>query len=122
VRVHFGPFTLDPATRQLTREGHPRHLSPKAFALLEALVRARPRVLTKADLHALLWPAAFVADANLSNLVAEVRRALDDDAAAPRYLRTAHRVGYAFIGGVDAGADAEHEPCRCWLEWGHFLP
>ena len=125
MRVCFGPFVLDSATRQLTRDGVVRHLSPKAFLLLESLVQARPGVLRKSDLQALLWPDAFVADANLSNLIAEVRQALDDTAAAPTYVRTAYRVGYAFIGGPTDQADARerHAPCVCWLEWGrHRFP
>ncbi|MGE0360024.1 MAG: FHA domain-containing protein [Vicinamibacterales bacterium] len=123
MRVRFGTFVLDPAARQLAHEGGNRHLSPKAFTLLDALVRARPRVLGKAELHALLWPDAFVADANLSNLVAEVRHALDDVAGSPRYIRTAHRVGYAFVGKASADAETDRTPCLCWLEWGrHRFP
>lgn len=121
MRVRFGPFVLDLATRQLTHEGRARHLSPKAFMLLDALVGARPSVLSKADLHALLWPDTFVAEANLSNLVAEVRQALDDDASTPTFIRTAHRVGYAFIGEAtadDAVSSDRTAPCTCWLEWG----
>lgn len=125
MRVCFGPFVLDSATRQLTRDGGVRHLSPKAFLLLDALVQARPGVLRKTDLHALLWPDAFVADANLSNLIAEVRQALDDTAAAPTYVRTVHRIGYAFIGRPTDEADERerHAPCGYWLEWGrHRFP
>ena len=119
--VGFGPFVLDRSTRQLTREGHARHLSPKAFLLLDALVQARPAVLSKTDLHALLWPDTFVAEANLSNLIAEVRQALDDHASTPSFIRTAHRVGYAFIGEAAAGdapSPDRSAPCVCWLEWG----
>ena len=98
VRTRFGPFTLDLDTRQLIREGREIHLAPKAFELLSALVLDRPKALSKADLQERLWPGIFVAEANLSNLVAEIREALDDAARAPRFVRTAHGFGYAFCG------------------------
>src|SRR6185436_8567289 len=88
VRIRFGPFTLDPGSRQLTRAGREIHLEPKAFELLTALVEARPTALSKADLQERLWPATFVAEANLSNRVPEVRAALDDPARAPKFVRT----------------------------------
>ncbi len=87
---------IDDAARQLLREGAAVHVSPKAFDLLVTLVRERPRVLTKEDLHARLWPDTFVSDASLAMLVAEVRAALGESARQPRAVRTVHRRGYAF--------------------------
>lgn len=96
------------------------HLSPKAFELLVTLVSDRPKVLSKAVLQQRLWPETFVAEANLSNLVAEVREALEDKSRAPLYIRTAHGFGYAFCGdatnqseATDVGSDRP----TCWLEW-----
>jgi DNA-binding winged helix-turn-helix (wHTH) protein len=124
VRIRFGPFTLDFDTRQLTRRGREIHLAPKAFDLLAALVLGRPKVLSKAALQERLWPATFVAEANLSNLVAEVREALGDAARRPLYIRTAHGFGYAFCGeaATEARDRAPDDP-SCWLEWdGRRLP
>jgi DNA-binding winged helix-turn-helix (wHTH) protein len=98
VPIRFGAFTLDMGSRQLTRAGSVIHLEPKAFELLSALVGARPKALSKADLQERLWPGTFVAEANLSNLVAEIRAALDDPARAPKLVRTVHRFGYTFCG------------------------
>ena len=122
MRTHFGPFTLDPATRQLLEAGRAIHLSPKAFDVLQVLVEARPTVVAKADLHDRIWPGTFVVDANLSVLIGEIRRALSDSAQAPRYIRTVHKVGYAFCGeatAVPPGA-APHQAgtsSRYWLAW-----
>lgn len=121
MHIRFGPCLLDLDARQLLRDNHIRHLSPKAFALLAALVEARPRVMTKGELHERLWPDAFVVDANLSNLVAELRAALGDDAAAPRFVRTAHRIGYAFDAAAVVVPEpaARHSPSAVrWIEWG----
>jgi DNA-binding winged helix-turn-helix (wHTH) protein len=119
VRIHFAPFTLDLGTRQLTRDDRPLHLSPKAFQLLAALAQERPRVLSKADLQVRLWPDTFVAEANLSNLVAEIRSALSERGRSPKWVRTVHGIGYAFCGNAVTVAIARTETQRiCWLEWG----
>jgi DNA-binding winged helix-turn-helix (wHTH) protein len=121
VRVRLGPFTLDLDTRQLTRGSREIHLAPKAFELLAALVLDRPKVLSKAALQERLWPKTFVAEANLSNLVAEIRKALGDRPGAPGFVRTAHGFGYAFCGKATTLADAEdrgQDQPSYWLEWG----
>ena len=120
MRIGFEAFVLDTGTRQLTRGGEDVHVTPKAFDLLAALIGARPRVLFKAALFDLLWPNTFVADANLANLIAEVRRALQDDASRPQWIRTAHGAGYAFVGeamALDPIQPVFDAPI-CWLEWG----
>ena len=86
--IIFGPFAVDPGTRQLTRDGRVVHLTPKAFELLETLLLERPNVVSKDALQQRLWPDSFVAEANLSNLVAEIRQALDDAARTPTFIRT----------------------------------
>jgi DNA-binding winged helix-turn-helix (wHTH) protein len=122
VTLRFGPFILNSDSRQLTRQdGDEIHLSPKAFDLLVALAAERPNVLSKSVLQQRLWPNTFVAEANLSNLVAEIREALGDQARQPLFIRTAHRVGYAFCGQAAASTSAREEPAprpACWIEWG----
>ena len=76
-------------------DGTPRHLTPKAFDLLEILIEEAPRVVRKAELHTRLWADSFVSDAALTSLVKELRRVLRDLDEAP-LIRTAHGVGYAF--------------------------
>jgi DNA-binding winged helix-turn-helix (wHTH) protein len=98
MRLRFGDFVLDPGTRQLRRGEEERHLGPKAFELLELLLRHRPNVVTKEAIHDRLWPGTFVSASTLATVVGEIRSALDDDASSPRFLRTAHGVGYAFCG------------------------
>jgi len=121
VTVRFGEFTLDPGARRLIRQdGEEIHLSPKAFDLLQLLIESRPRVLDKAALHARIWPHTFVVDANLTVLVAELRRALADNAREPRFIRTVHALGYAFCGNAVAAGDAPVGAAggaRCWLMW-----
>jgi DNA-binding winged helix-turn-helix (wHTH) protein len=125
VTLRFGPFTLDPETRRLTQGSRDLHLTTKAFDLLLALASESPKVLSKAVLQQRLWPETFVAEANLSNLIAEIRDALGDGARAPEFVRTVHRIGYAFCGEVRTG-EIDQPPMDqlpidrapiCWLQW-----
>jgi DNA-binding winged helix-turn-helix (wHTH) protein len=93
---------MDEEARQLLRAGLAVRVSPKAFDLLAALIRERPRVLAKEDLHQELWPDTYVSDASLAMVVAELRAALGESARAPQYVRTVHRHGYAFQGEAHA--------------------
>jgi DNA-binding winged helix-turn-helix (wHTH) protein len=94
--VSFGEFVLDVDARELRRRGEPVLLSPKAYLLLEVLVRHSPKALSKSVLQEQLWPDTFVVEKNLVNLIAEIRDALGEDATQPRFVRTVHRFGYAF--------------------------
>ena len=96
MRLRFADCVFDSDTREILRDGKPVRVSPKAFALLAALIEKRPKAISKDELHGLLWPDTFVSDANLPNLVAELRESLGDDAQKPRIIRTVPRFGYAF--------------------------
>jgi DNA-binding winged helix-turn-helix (wHTH) protein len=105
MRVQFGPFVLDSDTRQLHREGREVHLTPKAWELLELLVRSRPRAVSKTAIKRALWPDAHVGAGSLTVLMAELRTGLGDDARHPTWIRTVLRYGYAFVGEAAEEAD-----------------
>jgi DNA-binding winged helix-turn-helix (wHTH) protein len=116
MRIAFGRFTFDSDTRELLEAGRRAHVSPKAFDLLRVLLERRPNVVSKTELLDRVWPGAFVGDANLSVVIAEIRQVLGDDSKDGRYIRTVHRVGYAFSGAVTEAAAAS-TGYRCWLVW-----
>jgi DNA-binding winged helix-turn-helix (wHTH) protein len=97
MQVRFGPFILDSESRELLRDGHRVPLSPKAFDLLSILIGSRPKAMSKGELQERLWPATFVVEKNLANLVSEIRDAIGDDPSDPRFVRTVPRFGYAFL-------------------------
>lgn len=98
MRVVFGDCELDSGRRVLLRHGRSAPLSPKAFQLLELLLDRRPEAIPKAELLEHLWAEAFVSDASLHNLIAEIRAVIGDNPQAARYIRTLPRYGYAFHG------------------------
>jgi len=94
VRVTFGDFLLDSAERQLLRGEEPVHLTGKAFQLLVLLIAERPKVVSKKEIYDTLWPDVFVQEANIKNLIAELRSALADDEETT--IKTERGAGYAF--------------------------
>jgi DNA-binding winged helix-turn-helix (wHTH) protein len=121
METRFGECLLDPSSRVLRRAGCTVGLSPKAYELLEFLVATRPRAVSKSELMERLWPSTVVVEANLSNLVAEVRAAIADDARRPRFIRTVHGFGYAFCGDAaaePAGAAPGRRDSLCWVVYG----
>lgn len=122
MRLVVSDWVFDSDTREVTRGRHAVSLSPKAFTLLELLIRRRPKAVSKAEIHEHLWPGTFVSPANLANLVVELRAGLGDDARKPRIVRTVPRFGYAFA--ADAAGEPDSAPARstapfiCRLVWG----
>ena len=102
----FDRFRLDPSSGQLHGESGPISLTPKALSLLEYLASRPGRLIMKTELLDALWPDTFVADGALKVCIREIRRALGDDAQAPRFIETAHRRGYRFIAGVTQSSPA----------------
>ena len=100
MRALFGECEVDTGQRLLLRHGSIKPLSPRAYQLLELLLDRRPEAVAKGELIEQLWPATFVSDASLHNLVAEVRAAIGDSPRTSRYIRTVPRYGYAFKGDV----------------------
>jgi DNA-binding winged helix-turn-helix (wHTH) protein len=98
MRLRFGGFVLDTATRELAADGAPVHLAPKTFDLLELLVERRPAAVPRAEIERRVWGGTHVSETSLASLVGELRKALDDQGKPPRFVRTVHGFGYAFCG------------------------
>jgi pimeloyl-ACP methyl ester carboxylesterase len=99
-RLAFEEFELDPVAGRLLGRSGPVALTPKSFSLLEYLAARSGRLISKQELLDAVWPGVYVADGALKVCVRELRRALADDAKAPRFVETAHRRGYRFIAAV----------------------
>jgi predicted ATPase/DNA-binding winged helix-turn-helix (wHTH) protein len=103
----FGPFVLDTEAGRLTRaSGKPVALPPKAYAVLCHLAARPGRLVTKGELLDAVWGHRHVTESVLKTVMSGLRQALDDDARAPRWIETAARRGYRFVGAVDAATPA----------------
>ncbi len=96
----FGDCRLDLARRELRRGGEVVEIEPKAFDLLAFLVQHPERVVSKDDLLQAVWDGRIVSELALTTRISAVRRALGDDGAAQRQIRTFNRSGVRFVGQV----------------------
>lgn len=103
----FGPFRIDPEQRILFRGQEPVPLPPKAFETLLILVDRSERVVLKDDLMKSLWPDTFVEEANLSQNIFVLRKALGETAQDARYIVTVPGRGYRFAQKVKQRAEGE---------------
>jgi DNA-binding winged helix-turn-helix (wHTH) protein/tetratricopeptide (TPR) repeat protein len=93
----FEGYALDLANERLLHEGEVVPLAPKAFAVLRRLVEDGGQVVTKKELLRAGWANTHVTDGVLKVRILEIRSALGDDPAAPRFIETVARRGYRFI-------------------------
>ncbi len=91
--IRFGGVTLDPATRQVTKDGTPVLLSAREFAVLEALMQRPGALLSRAQLEDRLYGWGEEIESNaVSVYVHQLRRKLGAD-----FIGTVRGVGY-FVG------------------------
>jgi eukaryotic-like serine/threonine-protein kinase len=96
VIYEFGPFRMDPDKQVLQRDGQLIAVTPKAFEMLLLLVRRGREVVSKEELLKEIWPDSFVEEANLSQQIFKLRKALGDTLEGERYIVTLPGRGYRF--------------------------
>ncbi len=96
---HFGRCELRPGTRELLVDGQLRPLEPLAFDMLTYLVRHRDRDVSKDELLDEVWLGRIVSVGAVARAAMTVRKAIGVAESGP-LVRTAHRVGYRFVGDV----------------------
>ena len=99
-RIVFEPFVLDLTNECLWRGTRSIKLRPKAFAVLRYLLRRPNQLVTKEEVLKAAWGETFVGEGVLKVTIRQLREALDDDQKSPRFIETAHRRGYRFIGQI----------------------
>lgn len=106
----FGPFVLDTLQHALLKEGKPVALTPKTYDTLLVLVQNHGRMLSKNELMNTLWPDSFVEEANLTQQVSMIRKALGESSSEPRYIQTVPARGYRFIADVQSWTNQKSNP------------
>jgi two-component system, OmpR family, KDP operon response regulator KdpE len=88
---------VDLARHRVTRQGEEIHLTPTEFDLLRVLARNRGRLMTHRALLREVWGHAYEEDTHTLRVhIANLRRKIEPDPAAPRYIRTDPGIGYRF--------------------------
>jgi two-component system KDP operon response regulator KdpE len=95
--VTAGALELDLMAHEVRLDGERVHLTPIEFNLLRTLMLNRRRLLTHRALLTEVWGAAYAGDTQTLRVhVANLRRKIERDPAAPRYITTDAGVGYRF--------------------------
>jgi predicted ATPase/DNA-binding winged helix-turn-helix (wHTH) protein len=110
VVLSFGPFSLIPNERLLTRDGVAVPLGGRTLDTLIALVSLPNEVVSKRDLMARVWPDVTVEEGSLRFHVAELRKALGDGKGGARYITTLAGRGYCFIAPISRLTQPEDGP------------
>ena len=99
----FGMFELDSVTGELRKDGKSRpRIRDQALQILIMLLEKSDEVVGRDELRERLWPSdTFVDfDHGLNTAINQVRTALGDSAANPKFIQTMPRRGYRFIAPV----------------------
>jgi two-component system response regulator MprA len=95
VTLTFGDVALNTGTWEATRAGRRLTLTSKEFRILEALMRAPDRVLTREDILSAAWQDEEAVESNVVDVhMASLRNKLEVD-GDPRVIQTIRGVGYA---------------------------
>lgn len=108
-----GDWLVDGDTLSVRRGDISHALEPRAFNVLRYLAERPGRLVTIDELMDTQWQGTVVTPNAVTRVVAQIRKALDDDAKQPTYIETVARTGYRLI--ADVGGDAS--PSRRPLPW-----
>ena len=90
-------FTVNLATKQVTRRGVAVRLTPTEWNILELLARNTGALVTHEEILTQVWGPAYATEtAYLRVYLAQLRRKLETDPANPRHLLTETGLGYRF--------------------------
>src|SRR6185436_15907070 len=101
-RYAFGDLNVDAGRFRVEREGRPVVLEPKAFDLLVLLISRQGQVVTKQEILERIWADTAVTDNALTRVVAQLRKAIGDDARDARFIETVPTRGYRWLPEPDA--------------------
>ncbi len=100
-KLSSGDLVLDRRMRRAWIEGNDAGLTPKAITLLEYLMTHPDELVTRDRLLDAVWGWDYPAGTRtVDSRIAELRRALGDDANQPRFIETVPNKGYRFVARV----------------------
>ncbi len=98
----LGDWVVEPDLNRVVRSAGPIKLKPRVMQLLVYLAEHAAKVVTKEAIVRDVWDGACVTDDALTYTISELRKALGDDAKAPRFIQTIPKKGYRLIARLEA--------------------
>ena len=102
-RFRFDAFELDPASGELRKAGRLLKLQPQPFRVLALLIEHADQLVSREEIQRCLWQDSTFVDFEhgINFSINQIRAALGDSAAKPRYVETLPRRGYRFVGKLE---------------------
>ena len=92
-----GALAIYPKLRKVTRDDEEVMLTPKEFDILCFLARNRGEVFTKEQIYQAVWDSAYLLDdSNIMAFIRKLRKKIEPDPDAPKYILTIWGIGYKF--------------------------
>lgn len=97
-KLTVATLEIDPATREVRRQGALVELTATEFDVLLCLVEAGGRVLSREQIQAKVWgPTHHGTTRTIDNFILQLRNKLEEEPTAPRHIVTVRGVGYRFV-------------------------
>src|SRR5581483_7860824 len=98
----FDDVQVEPRTLKLSKNGIVVRVEPKTLKVLLYLLENRDRVVEKSELLDAIWNDTFVTENALTRVIAQLRKAIGDDAKGSKYIETIPTMGYRFSADIIA--------------------
>lgn len=95
--LDLAEWRIQPSLNRLTRGDATVRIEPKLMDVLLFLARHAGQVVSKDDIADAVWPNLFISESVITRAIAGLRKALDDDARAPRFIETIAKRGYRLL-------------------------
>jgi tetratricopeptide (TPR) repeat protein len=89
-RFRFGPFVVERPAYRALRDGQALALSPKLVDVLLYFASRPSMLVTKDELFNAIWPDVTVTENALTRAISDLRQALGDEPASPKYIQTSN--------------------------------
>ncbi|NRD88217.1 hypothetical protein C8024_00245 [Sphingopyxis sp. BSNA05] len=104
MQYNIAEFLVDEGRFEVTRDDEPAPLQPQAMKLLLLLVKADGRLVTKAQINAVIWLGRSISETALSSQVKALRKALGDTVRPHRIIGTVHGEGFRILCAITRAA------------------
>lgn len=106
-----GDWLVLPELGRIERGDQQRRMEPKVMGVLVELATRAGELLSKAELTDAVWQLPYISENRLTGVIADLRRAFEDDVAEPRFVETIPTRGYRLVAPVE-WLDAVAAPTR----------
>jgi TolB-like protein/DNA-binding winged helix-turn-helix (wHTH) protein/Tfp pilus assembly protein PilF len=116
--IRFGEFELDLSCQTLLHGGVRAKLQKQPFQVLELLVQRAPEIVSREEIRRHVWGDTVHIDAtqSINFCIRQIRLALGDTSAAPRFIETLPRQGYRFIAPLQVIAPLQGGPVNAGMQ------